>query len=86
MGSKTLDGRDVRAGPPRDRGRMTRTTITIDLELDETTDCPSGSLHLPDGATREFHGWLGLAAALGSLARAPEPANPPDTSNGKERP
>jgi len=47
---------------------MARTTITIVLELDEATDCPSGSARLPDGTARTFHGWLGLAAALDSLA------------------
>ena len=50
---------------------MARTTITIVLELDEPTDHPSGSARLPDGTAREFHGWLGLAAALDSLARTP---------------
>lgn len=49
---------------------MARTTITIVLELDESTECPSGSARLPDGTARKFHGWLGLAAALDSLARS----------------
>ena len=66
-------------------GGMAHTTITIVLELDESTDCPSGTARLPDGTAREFHGWLGLAAALDSLDRAPDPATT-DTSNGKERP
>jgi len=55
---------------------MARTTITIVLELDESTDCPSGSARLQDGTAREFHGWLGLAAALDSLARTPGSAVP----------
>jgi hypothetical protein len=55
---------------------MGRTTITIVLELDESTDCPSGSARLQDGTAREFHGWLGLAAALDSLARPPGSAVP----------
>lgn len=55
---------------------MARTTITIVLELDASTDCPSGSARLQDGITREFHGWLGLAAALDSLARTPDSAVP----------
>jgi hypothetical protein len=50
---------------------MAHTTITIVLELDESTDCPSGSARLRDGTAVEFHGWLGLAAALDSLARTP---------------
>jgi len=50
---------------------MARTTITIVLELDESTDCPCGSARLQDGTSREFYGWLGLAAALDLLARPP---------------
>jgi hypothetical protein len=50
---------------------MAPTTITIVLELDVSTDCPSGSARLQDGIAREFHGWLGLATALDSLARTP---------------
>jgi hypothetical protein len=50
---------------------MADTSITIDLELqlDEAADCPSGSARLPDGTSRDFHGWLGLAEAIGALAR-----------------
>ena len=55
---------------------MARTTITIVLELDESTDCPSGSARLQDGTACEFHGWLGLAAALDSLARTSGSAVP----------
>jgi hypothetical protein len=51
---------------------MARPSITIDLELDETTGSPSGSARLPDGTVREFHGWLGLAEAVDSLARTPD--------------
>jgi hypothetical protein len=67
---------------------MARTSITIVLELDETTDSPSGCARLPDGTSREFHGWLGLAAAIDPLMRTPTPAGdtPADTSNGKETP
>src|SRR5262245_55191598 len=53
-----------------------RTTITIVLGLDESTDSPPGSARLPDGTAREFHGWLGLAAALDSLARTSAGAEP----------
>lgn len=48
---------------------MARTSITLVLELDETTDSPAGSARLPDGTSREFHGWLGLTEAIDSLAR-----------------
>jgi hypothetical protein len=44
--------------------------ITIVFELDETSDRPCGSAHLPDGTSREFYGWLGLAEAVDALARA----------------
>ena len=72
--------------PSRDvivRG-MAHTTITIVLELDESTDHPSGCARLPDGTAREFHGWLGLAATLDSLARTPVPAagDPPAAHEG----
>src|SRR5262245_3562708 len=53
-----------------------RTTITIVLGLDESTESPSGSARLPDGTAREFHGWLGLAAALDSLSRTSAGAEP----------
>ena len=65
---------------------MARTSITIVLELDETTDCPAGSARLPGGTSRDFHGWLGLAEAIDSLARTPTSVTPTDTSNGKETP
>ena len=62
--------------PARDRGRMARTTTTIVLELDQTTDCPSGSARLTDGTSRDFHGWLGLAEAIDVLAQTPVGATP----------
>lgn len=49
---------------------MARTSITIVLELDETADTPVGVARLPDGTSRTFHGWLGLAEAIDSLAVA----------------
>ena len=55
---------------------MRHTTVTIVLELDEWTDCPSGSVRLPGGTAREFHGWLALAAALDSLVRTPASSVP----------
>ena len=61
-----------RARPCATVSSMARPSITIVLELDETTDSPSGSARLPDGTTREFHGWLGLAEAIDVLGRPPE--------------
>lgn len=49
---------------------MATTTITLVLELDETTDCPSGHIRLADGSACEFHGWLGLAEVIDSFVRA----------------
>src|SRR5262245_58568286 len=70
-----------RAAPCATVSSMARTRTTIVLELDETTDVPSGSARLPDGTTREFHGWLGLAEAIGVLGRSPDnvEAVDPDT-------
>jgi hypothetical protein len=65
---------------------MARTSITITLEIDEATDSPSGCARLQDGTAREFHGWLGLAAAIDSLARAVVSATATDTSTDKETP
>jgi hypothetical protein len=47
---------------------MARTSITIDLEFDETVDSPLGIARLPDGTSRTFHGWLALAEAIDALA------------------
>ena len=66
--------------------RMARTSITIVLELDEATDSPSGSARLADGTSRDFHGWLGLAEAIDSLARASVGVTPTDSPNAKETP
>ena len=63
---------------------MARASVTIVLELDETTDSPSGCARLADGTAREFHGWLGLAEAIDSLARTSASLGPADMSNGKE--
>ena len=64
---------------------MAHTSITIVLELDEAPDSPSGRASLPDGTAREFHGWLGLTAAIDSLARAHTGAAA-DTPNGRDTP
>jgi hypothetical protein len=65
---------------------MAGTSITIVLELDEVTDSPSGYARLPDGMAREFHGWLGLAQAIDSLARTAATVTSAKTSNGRETP
>ena len=57
------------APPARDRDGVARTSITIVLELDEATDRPAGSARLLGGQPRMFHGWLGLAEAIDTLAR-----------------
>ena len=62
--------------------RMARTSLTIVLELDEATDTPSGSARLPNGTSRDFHGWLGLTEAIDSLARLP--AHPARPDSGRE--
>ena len=53
-----------------DHDGMTITTIHVVLELDDTTDCPSGTATAHGGEPRAFHGWLGLAAAIDALTRA----------------
>ena len=65
---------------------MARTSITIVLELDETTDHPAGTARLADGTSRDFHGWLGLAEAIDVLARTSMDVMPAKPSNGKETP
>ena len=64
---------------------MARTSITIVLELEEATDIPAGSARLPDGPTREFHGWLGLAEAIDALVRM-HVSGDCAAPNGKETP
>jgi len=46
---------------------MTRTSITIVLELDQTVDALTGTARRADGTRRTFHGWLGLAEAIDVL-------------------
>jgi hypothetical protein len=45
---------------------MASPSVTLVLEL-EDTDTPSGTARLPGGRRRQFHGWLGLAAAINAL-------------------
>jgi hypothetical protein len=63
---------------------MTTTTITLVLELDETTDSLSGRVRLADGSDREFHGWLGLAEVIDSLMRASASLEHAETTKRKE--
>lgn len=67
-------------------GPMARKRITIVLELDQVDDSPSGRARLADGTARRFHGWLGLAEAIDSLARASMSVTSQDTSKSKESP
>lgn len=46
---------------------MNETTIAIGLELDYRNDALSGRITRPEGEVTEFHGWLGLIAALDEL-------------------
>jgi hypothetical protein len=50
---------------------MASPCLTLVLELSET-DTPSGTARLPGGPRLEFHGWLGLASAITSLANSSE--------------
>lgn len=70
------------AGSARDPRDMARTSITIDLEFDETIDSPSGTARLADGTCRTFHGWLALGEAIDALAArsAPDDTTAPDTA------
>jgi hypothetical protein len=65
---------------------MARTSVTIVLELDETTDSPVGRARVPGGPSREFHGWIGLAEAIDSLARTPEGVGQPEPTHERETP
>jgi hypothetical protein len=65
---------------------MTRTSITIVLELDLTMDSPAGRASTPGGPSREFHGWLGLTEAIDALGRAHMSDPPADKLNGEETP
>jgi hypothetical protein len=48
---------------------MSNATIVIVLDLDEPADCPHGTATAAGGESRDFHGWLGLAAAIEALTR-----------------
>jgi hypothetical protein len=63
---------------------MTTTTITLVLDLDETTDSLLGRVRLADGNDREFHGWLGLAEVIDSLTRASASLGHAETTQEKE--
>jgi hypothetical protein len=64
---------------------MARTSITIDLEFDETIDSPSGIARLADGIPRTVHGWLALAEAIGALATRPAPDDTTPTGTAPRR-
>jgi hypothetical protein len=65
---------------------MAHTSVTIVLELDEMTDSPVGRARVPGGPCREFHGWIGLAAAIDSLARTHEGVGDPETTRERKTP
>jgi hypothetical protein len=65
---------------------MARTSTTIVLELDGTTDVPVGRASVPGGPSREFHGWIGLAEAIDSLARTQEGVSQSDPPHEGETP
>lgn len=44
--------------------------LVMRLELTHAVDPIAGVVTGPDGAPQAFHGWTGLAAALGRLAEA----------------
>ena len=50
------------ASGARHDGRMTSTTLTVELECD--SDPVRGTIVAPDGTRRVFTGWIELAAAL----------------------
>ena len=66
---------------------MAYTTLTIVLELEAAVDSPTGTARLPDGTSRTFHGWLGLAEAIdaGIATQLRDEASArslPDTADG----
>ncbi len=69
----------MRGSATPDSGRMTTTTIVIDLDHDEDVDCPSGTATVAGAEPRRFHGWLGLAAAIEALTQ------PIDTSEHRTK-
>lgn len=64
---------------------MSTTTIVIVLEHDDAADCPSGSATVAGGEPREFHGWLGLAAAITALTHAGDDETGERPSHALER-
>ena len=74
------------SGTARDRCVVARTSVTIVLELDATTDIPVGRARVPDGPSREFHGWIALAEAIDSLSRTDDGVGQVETSLERETP
>jgi hypothetical protein len=61
-------------------GPMARTSIATALEFEKTFDSPVGTARLPDGTSRTFHGWLGLAEVADAFAAMPTTGGAPATS------
>lgn len=69
---------------PANVGRMARTQIALDLELDETGDCPVGTARLPDGTSRAFQGWLELAQAIDAFTATNRPSDATPPADGRD--
>ena len=50
--------------------------VTLELDLDPSSDPIRGLLTDATGTKQEFVGWLGLATAIGELLTPPDPPRP----------
>jgi hypothetical protein len=62
---------------------VSTTTIVLVLDLDGVLDQPRGTA-AANGSTREFHGWLGLASVIETLANQTAGAKPPAADEGDQ--
>ena len=70
--------------PPVKVRHMARTQIAIDIELDQTGDCPVGTARLRDGTSRAFHGWLELVQAIDAFGAGNRPNDATSTAIGRD--
>jgi hypothetical protein len=70
--------------PAANVGCMARTQIAIDLELDETADCPVGTARLSNGTSRAFHGWLELAQVIDAFTAGNSPSDATSPGDGRD--